>query len=52
MATILLGKKRSDLVYSAEFKGFLSPLSATQLQELVFVRHSQVEIAGCKQEKN
>lgn len=52
VATVLLGNKRSDLVYSAEFKGFLSPLSGTQLQELVSVRHSQVEIAACKQEKN
>lgn len=36
VATILRGKKRSDLLYSAEFKGFLSPLSRSQLQEFVF----------------
>lgn len=52
VATILLGNKGSDLVYSAEFKGFLSPLNGTQLQELVSVRHSQVEKTACKQEIN
>lgn len=52
VATIQLGNKRSDLVHSAEFKGFLSPLRGAQLQELVSVRHSQVEIGACKQEKN
>lgn len=52
VATILLGNKGSDLVYSAESKGFLSPLNGTQLQELVSVRHSQVEKTACKQEIN
>lgn len=51
VATVLLGNKRSDLVHSAEFKGSLSPLSGTQLQELVSIRHPQVEMAACKQEK-
>lgn len=51
VATFLLGNKRSDLVHSGEFKRFLSPLSGTSCKSL-FVRHSQEEIAACKQEKN